>query len=95
MNYMVHVSSTLWRIKNQPSNYTSCSDQCPTLVGSCGGQIILMTSSDVFISIWGCVLKGCFERGMFWAKGQIAFEGHWRLQSWTLVEGLVQIQDVN
>ena len=26
MNYMVHVSSTMWRIKNQPSNSTSCSD---------------------------------------------------------------------
>ena len=24
MNYMVHASSTMWRIKNQPSNYTSC-----------------------------------------------------------------------
>ena len=30
------------------------------------GQIILGTSSDVFISIWGCILKGCFERGIFY-----------------------------
>ena len=35
------------------------------------------TSSDVFISSWGCNLKGCLE-------GQIAFERHRRLQSWTL-----------
>ena len=30
-----------------------------------------MTSS---FSIWGCVLKGCFERYIL--KGQIVFEGH-------------------
>ena len=26
-------------------------------------------------SNWGCVVKGCFERGIY-LKGQIAFEGH-------------------
>ena len=35
-------------------------------IGSCGGHIILRTSSDVFISSWGCVLKGCFEKEIFW-----------------------------
>ena len=39
----------MWRIKNQPSNSTSCSDSAPTVVGSSGGLIILGTSSDVFI----------------------------------------------
>ena len=29
MNYMVHVSSTMWRIKNRPSNSTSCSVTMP------------------------------------------------------------------
>ena len=35
-------------------------------------------------AIWGCVLKRCCccERGIF-LKGHTAFEGHWRLQSWT------------
>ena len=26
MNYMVHVSNTMWGIKNQPSIFTSCGD---------------------------------------------------------------------
>ena len=38
-----------------------------------------MTSS---FSIWSCILKGCLERYVL--TGQILFEGHWRLQSWTL-----------
>ena len=34
-------------------------------------------------SLWGCVFEGLFwERYIL--KAQIAFEGHWRLQSWTL-----------
>ena len=57
--------------------------QCPTLVGSCDMHIILRTSSDIFV----LNLRLYFE-GLLWGryvlKGQIAFEGHWRLQSWTL-----------
>ena len=45
---MVHVSNTMLRFKDQPSNSISCSDDAPTLVGSRGGQIILRTSSDIF-----------------------------------------------
>ena len=85
--YIVHVSSTLWKIKNQPSNSTSCSESTLRLAGSCGGQIMLRTSSDVLIFNLG--LR--FER-LFWEryilKGQIVFEGHWRLQSWTLAKPL-------
>ena len=33
-------------------------------------------------STWSCVLKGCCKRYIL--KGQVVFEGHWRLQSWTL-----------
>ena len=37
------------------------------LVESCDdGHIILRTSNDVFIFNLGCVLKGCFEIGIFW-----------------------------
>ena len=147
---MVHVSSTMWRTKNRPSDSTSCSDnalrllvlvtsklywglhqvtssisiwgcvlkgcvlrevhfegpirvwrplktsilnigdvmtklywQCPTLAGSCGGQIWPRTSSDVFNFDMGLRFEGlCFERGIM--KGQFAFEGHWRLQAWTM-----------
>ena len=83
MNYMVHVSSTLmWRNRNQPSNSTSCGDKCPTFVGSCGGHIILRASSDVFIFNLGLHFEGLFW-GRYTLKGQIVFEGHWRLQSWT------------
>ena len=32
MNYMVHVSSTMWRIKHQPSNSISCSDNALCLL---------------------------------------------------------------
>jgi hypothetical protein len=46
-----------------------------TLVGSCGGQIVLRTSSDVFI-----FNLGLHSEGLFWERntlnGQIAFEGH-------------------
>ena len=44
-------------------------------------------------SIWGCVLKGLFwERYIL--KGQIAFEGHWRLQSWTLTASSMWVTKV-
>ena len=47
-------------------------------VGSCSEQIIVRIPSDA----WVCVLKGCCKRYIL--KGQVVFEGHWRLQSWTL-----------
>jgi hypothetical protein len=64
---MVHVSSIMWRIKNQPSNSTSCSDNALRLAVLVMGKLywglrVMMSS----FSIWGCVLKGCFERGIFW-----------------------------
>ena len=70
---MVHVSSTMWRIKNQPSNSTSCSDNALHLLVlvTCNLYWGLQVTSS--FSIWGCILKG-----------QITFEGHWRHQSWTL-----------
>ena len=46
--------------------------------------MILRTSSDVFIFNLGLRSEGLFwERYIL--KGQIVFERHWRLQSWTLV----------
>ena len=90
MIYMVHVFSTMWRIKNQPSNSTSCSDNALRFVSSCGGLSMFRTSSDVFIFNMGLRFKGLFwERYIL--KGQIAFEGHWRLQSWKLQP--VEVQD--
>jgi hypothetical protein len=76
MNYMIHVSNTMWRIKNQPSNSTSCNDNAlrlSVLVASILYWGLQVTSS---FSTWGCVMKDCFERGIY-LKGQIMFEGHW------------------
>ena len=80
---MVHVSNIMWRIKNRPSNFVSCSDKCPSLVGSCDMHILLRTSSDILILNFRLRFEGLFwERCIL--KGRIAFEGDWRLQCWTL-----------
>ena len=72
----------MWRSENRPSNSTSCSDNALRLLVLEVGRLYRGLQVTSSFSIWGCVLKGCFERGIFW-KGQIAFEGHWRLQFWT------------
>ena len=66
MNYMVYVFSTMWRIKNQPSNFTSCNDNAPHLLVLVTSILYWGLQATSSFSIWGCVLKGCFERGLFW-----------------------------
>ena len=88
MNNRVHVSSTMWRIKNIPCNSTSYSDNALRLLVLVVGILYWGLQVMSSFSIWGCVLKGYFERGIY-VKGQIAPEGHWRLQSWTLTRMLV------
>ena len=63
---MVHVSSTMWRIKNQASNSTSCSDDAllRLLVLVAGKSYRGLNLSDVFISN----LELRFE-GLFWDHG--------------------------
>ena len=63
---MVHVSSTMWRIKNQPSNSTSCSDNALSLLVLVVGWLYWELQVTSSFSTWGCVLKGCFARDMFW-----------------------------
>ena len=65
MKDMVHVPSTLWRIENQPSNSTSCIDNALHLLVlvACRSYRGLQVTSS--FSLWSCVLKGCFERGIF------------------------------
>jgi hypothetical protein len=46
---MVHVSNTMWRIENRPSNSTSCGDNALRLFVSCSMYIIVRISSDIFI----------------------------------------------
>ena len=83
-NYVVHVLSTMWRIKNQPSNCTSWSDNALRLLVVVAGRVyISRTSSDIFILNLGLRLKGCFLR-------EVYFEGPnciWSLQSWKLLTG--------
>ena len=66
MNHMVHVSCIMWRIKNQPSNSTSCSDNALRLLVLMAGTLNWGLQVMSSFSIWGCVLKGYFERGIFW-----------------------------
>jgi hypothetical protein len=63
--YMIHVSSTMWRIKNQPSNSTSWSDNTLRLLVLVAGILYWGLQVTSSFSIWGCILKGCFERGIF------------------------------
>ena len=77
MNYMVHVSCTMLRIKNHPCNCTSYSDNALHLLVLVAGKSYWGLQVTCSFSNWG-------ER--YIVKGQIMFEGHWRLQSWTLGE---------
>ena len=84
MNHMVHVFNTMWRIKNQPSNSTSCSDNTLHLLVLAMGRLCwgLQVTSSPF-SIEGCVLKGCFERSIFWrAKSHLKGIEDFNLEHW-------------
>ena len=86
MNHRVQVLSTMWRIKNQSSTVT------PLLVvimpHTCWFLLRVEYVEDYQwclhfqfgIPFWRVVL-----REVYILKGQIMFEGHWRLQSWTLI----------
>ena len=65
-NYMVYVYSTIWRDKNQPSNITSCSDNSLHLLVHVVSRLYWGLQVMPSFSNLGCVLKGCFERGVFW-----------------------------
>ena len=72
MKYMVHVSNTMWRIKNQPSNSTSCSENGLRLLVLVAGQLYWGLQVLSSFSSWDCVLKSYFERGVFWrAKSRL------------------------
>jgi hypothetical protein len=66
MNYIVHVSSIVWRIENQPSNSTSCSGNAPRLLVLVVGRLYWELQVTTSFSIWGCVMKGIFGIGIFW-----------------------------
>ena len=62
MNYMVHVSRTMWRIENQPSNFTSCSDNALRLLVLVA-EIVFTASSEVFV-----FKSGLRSEGLFWER---------------------------
>ena len=82
---MVHVSSRMWRIKNQPSNSTSCSDNELRLLALVT-DILYQGLQVIFsFSIWGCILKGYFERGIFW-RTKLCLKGieDFNLEHWVV-----------
>ena len=87
MDYVVCVSSTTWRVKNQPSNPNSCSDNALRLLVLVVGRLYWGLQVMSSFSIRGCVLKGGFKRGIFWRaksrlKGTVDFNlEHYRWSS--------------
>ena len=65
MNYMVHAFSTMWRIKNRPSNSTSCSDDALRLLALVAGRLHRGLPVMSSFSIWGCILKGYLREVYF------------------------------
>ena len=55
---MIHGFGTVWRIKNQPSNSTSCSDTDVRLLVFVVGRLYCGLEVTASFSIWGCILKG-------------------------------------
>ena len=62
---MVHNSNTMWRMNNRPSNSTSGSDNALRLLLLVTGKFYWGLQVTSSFSIRGCILKGCFERGIF------------------------------
>ena len=86
LNYKVHVSSKMRRIKNQPSNSTSCSDNALRLLVLVAG--ILHWGLWVYVFFFNSRLchEGLFLREVYF-EGPNHVEGHRKLQSWTLHRG--------
>jgi hypothetical protein len=78
---MIHVVNTMWKIKNQPSNSASCSDNVLRLLVLVVDWLYWGLQVTSSFSIWGRVLKGCFERGVFWrSKSCLKGIGHFNLE---------------
>ena len=77
MNYVIYVSSTMWRIKNQPSNSISCGDNALLrlllLVAGSLYQELQVTSSFCNLELR---FEGLFCERCNILKGRIACEGH-------------------
>ena len=65
---MVHDSNTTSRIKNQPSNSISCSDNALRLLVLVTDVLYRGLQVTPSFPIWNCVLKGCFEKGIYFER---------------------------
>jgi hypothetical protein len=80
---LLHVSITMQKFKNRLSNSTSCSDNALRLLVLVMCKIYWGLQVAFSFWIWGCVLKGCFERGMFWrAKSRLKGIEDFNLEHW-------------
>ena len=55
----------MWRIKNQPSNSTSCNDNALRRLVLVASRLYRGLQEASSFSIWDCTLKGYFERGIY------------------------------
>jgi hypothetical protein len=61
----------------------SCSDNTLRLLVLVVGKIYWGLHVTSSFSIWGCILKGCFERGIFWrAKSRLKGIEDFNLEHW-------------
>jgi hypothetical protein len=84
-----------WRITNQPSNSTSCSDSALRLWVLVAHKFYWGLQVTTSFLIWGCVLKGYFKRAIF-GRAKLHLKGieNFNLEQWTpptlIVMGLMQ-----
>jgi hypothetical protein len=90
---MVHVSSLMWRIKNRPSNSTSCSDNAPRLLVLVVGKLYWGLQLTYSFSIWGCISKGYFEK-VYFKKAKFHLKGieDFNLEHWWQHAGLHKLE---
>ena len=67
--WYIHISNPMWRIKNQPSNSTSCSDNALCLLVLVVGRLywgLQVTSSNPFrfgVAFWKVILREVYFEG--------------------------------
>jgi hypothetical protein len=70
-------------LENQPSNSTSCSDNALCLLVLVASKLYWGLQVRSSFSIWGCIMKGCVEGGMFWrAKSRLKGIEDFNLEHW-------------
>ena len=90
----LHGTCFRYNVKSYESDSISCSDNTLRLLVLVAAILYWGLQVTSSFSIWGRVLKGCFERGIFWRaksrlKGIEDFNlEHWRVHAWCLLFAL-------